>query len=111
MLAVVITVDRLAEQRDFGGSPPHHPGPLPHHILQLPAALRAPRCWYDAERAAVIASALYRDKCGGSIFAHRRHILVMLPRPKLGIAHALSALRQSDDRGQVAVRIRADHQI
>src|ERR671910_1124508 len=77
--AVVIAVDCLAEQGDLGCALLHQPYDFPDDIFLVAAPLWTARLWNDAERAAVIAAALYRDERGWSLFAHRRHILVVLP--------------------------------
>ncbi len=107
VLAVVVAVDRLPEQRDLGGAALRQDGDLGDDVCQPSAPLGASSVRDDAEGAAIVAAALYRDECRRSAFAHGRHILVVLPGPELGIGGALSAGASDDDLGQTPVGVGA----
>ncbi len=111
VLAVVIAVDRLPEQRHFGGAARGEGLDLPHHVLEPPAPLGAPGERHDAEGAAVVAAALYRDERRRALFAHRRHVFVVLPVAKLDVGGTLAVARPVDQLRQVAIGVRPDDQV
>jgi hypothetical protein len=111
VLAIVVTVDRLPEQRDFGGAAGRERRCLGDDIAQLPAAFGASRVGDDTESAAVVAAALYRDERGRPRFAHRGDVLVMLPCPELGVGDPLAARGEGDDLRQPAISIGTDHEV
>ncbi len=83
--AVMVAVDRLTEQRDFGCALPRERFGLDDDVLETPTPLGPPRVRDDAEGAAVIAASLYRDERGRPRFAHGRHVFVVLPGPELRV--------------------------
>ena len=111
VLAVVVRVDGLAQERDFAGALLRHLLHFPHHVRQAPASLGAAGVRDDAEGATVVAAPLYRDETGRTLFPHRRDVFVVLPGAELGVGHPLSRLRQPDQLAEVAVRVGPDHQV
>ncbi len=109
--AVVIAVDGLAQQRHLGRAILRELPYLRHHVIQLAAPLRAARVRNDAERALVIAAALHRHEAGRRCVAHRRDVLVVLPRPEFGVGDPVPGGRLRQQHRKVAVAIRPDHQV
>src|SRR5215213_1517442 len=65
----------------------------------------------DAEGAAVIAAALYRDEGRRRIFPLSRHIFVMFPGSEFGVARTVTLLSLTEQLGKVSVPVRPDDQI
>jgi hypothetical protein len=107
----VVAVDCLAEEGDFGRATLGEGGDLANYILQAAAPLGPARVWDDAESAAVIAASLYRNEGRRTLFAHGRDVFVVLPGAELGIGAALARTRHPDQVGEVAVGVRAHHQV
>jgi len=111
MLAVVITVDCLAKQRDLGGSARGESSDFADHVGEFAAALRAPRHRNNAERALIIAAALHRHECRDCIVAHGGHVFVVLPFLERDFGGPLTVARASDQLRQATVAIRPDDEV
>src|SRR5262245_21714929 len=96
VLPVVVRVDRLPEQGDLAGAAGRQLADLAHDLAEAAAPLGPAGLGHDAERAAVIAAALYRDERGRALLPHRWDVLVVLPLPELYVAEPLSRSGQAD---------------
>ena len=89
----------------------HQAGDFPRHVVQPAAPLGPSGLRNDAEGAAVVAAALYRDECGWSLFPHCRNVLVVLPGAEFGVADSVTAAGEADELRQVTVGVGPHDQI
>ena len=85
MLAVVITVDRLAQQGDLGGPTLGERPDFGDDVTYVTAPLRPACIRNDAEGALIIAATLDCDERSRARGAHLRDVLIVLPRAEIGI--------------------------
>ena len=111
MIAVVIAVHRLPEQRHLAGAEGGEALDLAHDVGQPAAPLGAARVGHDAKGAAVVATALHRDERRGTVFPHRRDVLVMLPGTEGRVRGPLALHREADEVRQVPIGVRSHDEV
>jgi hypothetical protein len=111
VIAIVVAVDRLPEKSDLAGPLLYQRPHFGDHIRKPAAAFRTAGIGDDAEGAPIITAPLYRYESGGALLPQWRNVLIVLPRPELGVTHPLAGIRQPDQLGKIAIRVRPNHQI
>jgi hypothetical protein len=111
MRAIVIGVDRLAEQSHLGDAVGYDARDLAHDVGELAAPLWPTGRRHDAIRALVVASALDWNPRAHPIEPTSRDVLVMLFEVELHRRRAPAGARTLDQRRESAVSVGSNDQV
>jgi len=112
----VISVDVLADQRDFAHAGGGEPLDLVNDAGDGTRRFGAPRVGNDAERAELVAALLHGYESGDAATARcrcrrRRHVIELVVDREFGVDHFGATLRPGEKRRQPVVILRPDHDV